>query len=157
MRVRHLLLAATVLAAGPALAGPTEDFRNLQDNYWAAALKDSPTLATSVGVSTYDRQLDLLSTAEMDRVTAEAAGFLTRLKAIPAASLPTSEQTNYAILKDNLERSIEANGFGQRMIRYSILGSYHGYLAGLADIQSFRSYADYDNYLARFGQVPDRM
>ena len=157
MRVRHLLLAATVLAAGPALAGPAEDFRNLQDDYWAAALKDSPTLATSVGVSTYDRQLDLLSTAEMDRVTAEAAGFLTRLKAIPAASLPTSEQTNYAILKDNLERSIEANGFGQRMIRYSILGSYHGYLAGLADIQSFRSYADYDNYLARIGQVPDRM
>ena len=156
MRIRHLLLA-TVLAASPALAGPTEDFRRLQDDYWAVALKNSPTLATSVGVSTYDRQLDLLSTAEMDRVTAEAVTFLARLKAIPAASLPASEQANYAILKDNLQSSIEANSFGQRMVRYSILGSYHGYLAGLADIQSFRTFADYDNYLARIGQVPDRM
>ena len=157
MRIRHLLLAATGLVASPALAGPTENFLTLQNDYWAAALKDSPTLATSVGVSTYDRQLDLLSTAEMDRTTAEAAGFLTRLKAIPAPSLPASEQANYAILKDNLESAIEANGFGQRMIRYSILGSYHGFLAGLGDIQSFRTYADYDNYLARIAQVPERM
>ena len=157
MRIRHLLLAATMLAASPALAGPTEDFQKLQNDYWAATLKDSPTLATSVGVSTYDRQLDLLSTAEMDRVTAEAAAFLARLKAIPATALAAGEQANYAILKDNLESSIEANTFGQRMVRYSILGSYHGYLAGLADIQSFRTFADYDNYLARIGQVPDRM
>ena len=157
MRIRQLLLAATMLAASPALAGPVEDFRTLQDDYWAAALKDSPTLATSVGVSTYDRQLAPLSTAEMDRVTAEAAAFLVRLTAIPATALPASEQANYAILRDNLQSSIEGNKFGQRQLLYSILGSYHGYFPGLADGQSFRSFADYDNYLARIALVPDRM
>lgn len=60
MIVRTALLAATILAATPALAGPAEDFKQLQDDYWAATLKNSPVLATSVGVSTYDRELSTL-------------------------------------------------------------------------------------------------
>ena len=51
---RHFLLAAATLAlTTPAFAGPTEDFQKLQGDYWAALLKNSPTLATSVGVTTY--------------------------------------------------------------------------------------------------------
>ena len=52
---RHLLAATMLAAAAPALAGPTEDFRKLQDEFWAATLKDSPLFATQVGVTTYDR------------------------------------------------------------------------------------------------------
>src|SRR5262245_38274352 len=100
MRHRHLLLAATMLALGaPALAGPAEDFRKLQDDYWAATLRDNPLFASSVGVKDYDRQLATLSLAEFDRVAAENAAFLKRLDAIPAASLPASEQANRAVLK----------------------------------------------------------
>ena len=56
MRYRSLALAAavSVALATPALAGPTEDFHALMDDYWAALLKNSPLTATSVGVSTYD-------------------------------------------------------------------------------------------------------
>ena len=51
--MRHIsLFAATALAyAAPAFAGPVQDFQKLQDDYWAALLKNSPTLATSVGVT----------------------------------------------------------------------------------------------------------
>ncbi len=158
MRHRLMLLAATAIAfAAPSIAGPVQDFEKVQDDYWAALLKNSPTLATSVGVTKYDRELGEISLAAADRQVAEAAVFLKRLKAIPMVSLPATGQANYAILKDNLESTIEASTFGQRQLYYSILGSYHGGIAGMGEQQPFRSFADYDNYLARLSSVPDRM
>ncbi len=158
MKVRHKLLAAAMLAlAAPALAGPAEDFQALQDQYWAATLRNSPTLASGAGVSSYDAELDVLSLAEMDRQAAEAAAFLGRLNAIPVASLSPAEQANYLILKRTLENSIEANRFGHRQMLYSTLGSYHDFLAGIAENQPFRTLADYQNYLKRIALVPQRM
>src|SRR4029453_5464089 len=110
MHLHHKLLAATMLAlAAPALAGPAEDFQKLQDDYWAALLKNSPTLASSVGVTSYDAHLDVLSLAEMDRQAAEAAAFLAQLNAIPLQSLSPADQANYLILKRTLENAVEAN------------------------------------------------
>ena len=82
-----LATAASVAFSAPAIAGPADDFHKLMDEYWAAYLKDNPLTASSVGVQTYDRQLGELSLAEFDRQAAEAQSFLTRLRAIPAASL----------------------------------------------------------------------
>ena len=158
MRLRHQLLAVTMLAiSAPALAGPVEDFRKLQDDFWAATLKDSPLFATQVGVTTYDRDIGPLSLAEFDRQAAQSAAFLKRLEAIPAQSLPASEQANRAILKRQLEDAIESNRYGQRQLLYSTLGSYHDFLAGMSESMPFRSARDYENYLARLELVPDRM
>ena len=158
MRLHLSIYAATLLAvAAPGRAGPVEDFRKLQDDYWAATLRDAPLFASSVGVKDYDRQIGPVSLAEFDRVAAENAAFLSRLEAIPAASLPASEQANRAVLKRQLEDAVEGNRYGQRQLLYSTLGSYHDFLAGMAENIPFRSYADYDNYLARLEQVPDRM
>ena len=158
MRLHLSIYAAALLAvAAPGRAGPVEDFRKLQDDYWAATLRDAPLFASSVGVKDYDRQIGPVSLAEFDRVAAENAAFLSRLEAIPAASLPASEQANRAVLKRQLEDAVEGNRYGQRQLLYSTLGSYHDFLAGMAENIPFRSYADYDNYLARLEQVPDRM
>ena len=152
-----LIGAASLALASPALAGPIEDFQRLMDEYWAAQLRESPLLATSAGVSDYDAQLDELSLEAMDRQAAEAKAFLDRLNAIPASELPPAQQTNHSILKRSLQNSIENNRFGQRQMLYSTLGSYHDYYAGIGETQAFRTKADYENYLARIGQVPDRM
>jgi uncharacterized protein (DUF885 family) len=158
MRLHHQLLAATMLAiTAPALAGSVEDFRKLQDDYWATVLKDNPFFASQVGVKDYDRELGDISLAEFDRQTAEAAGFLKRLNAIPADALPAGEQANRAILKRQLEGAVEGNRYGQRMLLYSILGSYHNNIAGMGEQLSFRTRADYDNYLARLALIPARM
>jgi uncharacterized protein (DUF885 family) len=152
-----LIGAASIALGTPALAGPVEDFHKLMDDYWATQLKESPLLATSTGVKTYDSELDELSLAAMDRQAALAKAFLDRLIAIPSASLPPADQANYAILKRSLETSIEGNRFGQRQMLYSTLGSYHDYYAGLGETQPFHSKEDYENYLARIALVPDRM
>ncbi|HEU0284281.1 MAG TPA: DUF885 domain-containing protein, partial [Sphingomicrobium sp.] len=96
--MRHLTLAlataASVVLSAPAAAGPTEDFHALMDAYWAAYLKDNPLIASSVGVKTYDRNLGELSLAEFDRQAAEAQSYLTRLRAIPTASLSPMDRSN---------------------------------------------------------------
>ena len=154
---RHLLAATMLAAAAPALAGPVEDFQKLQDDYWATVLKDNPVFASQVGVKDYDRQLGEISIAEFDRQAAAASAFLKRLEAIPAASLSPADQAGYAILRRQLADQVDNNRFGQRMLLYSVLGSYHNGIAGMGEQLAFRTRADYDNYLARLALIPARM
>ena len=155
--VPFALAAAALLVAVPAAAGPSEDFRSLQDAFWAEALRASPTLASSLGAGDHDRLLAPLSLAEMDRQAASAAGFLARLDAIPSAGFTADERTNAAILRTLLGETVAFNRFGQRQLLYSNLGSYHDSLAGTAENLVFRTAADYRNYLARIALVPERM
>jgi len=158
MHLRKTLLAATMLAlTTPALAGPAEDFQRLQDEYWAAALKNSPLTASQAGVTTYDAQLDVVSLAEMDRQAAQAAEFLKRLDAISQSSLRPADQTNYAILKRTLQNQIEANRFGERQMLFATGNSLHDFYAGMGEFLPFRTLADYENYLKRIALVPERM
>src|SRR5512146_528327 len=126
MRQLTLALAtvASIAIATPAIAGPTEDFHKLMDDYWAAYLKDNPLTASSVGVQTYDRDLGELSLAEFDRQASETQAILVRLQAIPAGSLSPMDQSNRAVLQRTLEDQILLNHFGQRQLLYSSLGSY---------------------------------
>src|SRR5215218_2455138 len=121
----HAAAAALAISA-PALAGPTEDFHALMDQYWATYLKDNPITATQTGVTTYDRELGVFTLAELDRQTAEAAAFVARLDRIPPAQLSAADQANYAILHRLLADSVESNNFGQRQMLFSSQGSVHG-------------------------------
>lgn len=155
MRVRHLLLAvATLSFAAPALAGPTEDFKALTDEYWAFMMREYPTFASQLGIRDYDDRLGDISLAAEDRRTAAAAAYLRRLDAIPDAGLTAGDRINKAILKRSLAESVEANRFGQRMMIFSNRSGWHQQLAGLADGLTFKSRADYDNYLKRLAAYP---
>ena len=46
--MRTIIAALLFTAAAPALAGPAEDFKALQDDYWNAYLKDNPHLVVSL-------------------------------------------------------------------------------------------------------------
>jgi uncharacterized protein (DUF885 family) len=155
MRHRHLLLAAaSLLAAAPALAGPTEDLKALTDDYWAFTMREYPTFASQLGIRDYDDKLPDVSLAAEDRRAAAAAAYLKRLDAIPDAGLSPADRINKAILKRGLAEAVEANRFGQRMMLFSNSGGWHQQIAGLADGLTFRTRADYDNYLKRLAAYP---
>ena len=73
------------------------------------------------------------------------------------AALSPDDQANYLILKRSLSDIVEGNRFGEREMLYSSLGSFHQCYAGLGEGLPFRTFADYDNYLARLAQVPAQM
>jgi uncharacterized protein (DUF885 family) len=127
------------------------------DQYWATQLKESPLLASQAGVHDYDSQLDEVGTAAMDRQAAEAAAFLKQLNAIPSAALTAADQSNYAILRGQLQNTIDFNRFGERMVQYSSNGSYHNGLVDQLTALPLRTRADYDNYLARLALVRSRI
>lgn len=121
--MRTIIAALLFTAAAPALAGPAEDFKALQDDYWNAYLKDNPIAASLNGIKTYDRELGRVGRAEVARQTAEAKTMLARLDVISMAQLPPAEQANYVILRDQLTSQIAASGFGSQYIPYSAGGT----------------------------------
>jgi uncharacterized protein (DUF885 family) len=153
-RFQFVIAAALLASAAPALAGPPEDFKALTDEYWAFTMREYPTFASSLGIHDYDDRLGDISLAAEDRRSAEYAKYLARLAAIPDAGLSPADRINKAILTRTLSENVEANRFGERMMLFSNRGGWHQQLAGLADSLTFRTRADYDNYLKRLAQYP---
>ncbi|MEO7240901.1 MAG: DUF885 family protein, partial [Sphingomicrobium sp.] len=146
--------AATLALATPALASPADDFTALTDAYWAFVMRENPLFASQLGKHEYDAEVGDISLAAEDRRTAEYARFLARLDAIPNAGLSPADRVNKAILKRGLSEAIEANGFGQRMMLFTNREGWHQNFAGLSDGLTFRTRADYDNYLSRLEKYP---
>jgi uncharacterized protein (DUF885 family) len=146
--------AASIAFAPPAAAGPAEDFAALTDQYWAFMLRENPTMASSLGHREHDAQLGDISLEAEDRRAAEVQRFLTRLNAVPASGLSPADQVNQAILRRSLEEWLEGNRFGQRMMLFTNRGGWHQDIAGLSESLTFRTKADYENYLKRLEQYP---
>jgi uncharacterized protein (DUF885 family) len=156
---RHALasfqsLCALLIAVPAAAQTPSAALRALLDEHWAWSLKESPQLASSVGVRTYDAELGDPSLAAEDRRAAARAAFLRRLDAIPDSGLSPVERTNKAILRRLLAEAIEANRFGQRMVTFTSYASPWQWMAGMGERLSFRGKADYANYLVRLEKWP---
>lgn len=152
--MRALILALALGTAAPAWATPENDLASLMDEAWASALRESPVMATSVGVRDYDDQLGDISLAAEDRRASEAQAFLDRLRAIPEDQLSDDQRTNYGILERLLRESIEANGFGQRVMLFTTYSGWHQNFAGLASALSFQTPADFESYLTRLSLYP---
>ncbi len=153
--MRRLLLAAILATtAAPAMAAPADDLRAVISDHWAWFLKSNPVYATALGVHDHDDQLGDMSLAEADRQAAQAAIFVKRLDAIPAAALSPADRTNQAILRRLLAEQVEANGFGERTMIVSSLGSWFQGFAGLADTVPLRSKGDFQSYLTRLALFP---
>jgi len=149
-----LAAAVSIAFASPAAAGPAEDFKALTDEYWAFVLRENPTWASSLGHREYDAQLADISLAAEDRRAAEAARYLARLNAIADSGLSPADRVNKSILKRSLDEWIEGNRFGQRMMLFTNRSGWHQSFAGLSENLTFRTKADYENYLRRLERYP---
>ncbi|CAN5380495.1 DUF885 family protein [soil metagenome] len=153
--MRRLLLAAVfAIAPLPAAATPTDDFHTVLTDHWSWFLKSNPIYASALGVHSYDDQVGDLSLAQSDREAADAAVFVKRIDAIPTAQLSPADAINQAILRRLLTEQIEANGYGERTMNFSTLGSWFQDFAGLADNVPVRTRADFKSYLTRLSLFP---
>ncbi len=147
-------LIATTLLITPATAqtDPGADLKKLVDDYWALVLKESPVMASSLGVDTYADELGDFSLEGQDRFAKASEGFLKRLDTIPESRLTTTDKIEYGILKRTLAETIEGNRYGQRAINFSTYSGWHQNFAGMSDNLPFRNKADYQSYNARLKQ-----
>lgn len=153
--IRVLAFAAALMVAQPVHAQDAPAaFKTLLDDHWAWHLKNNPVQATTLGVRTYDRELGDPSLAAIDRQAAEAAGFLERLDAIPAAQLPPADQVNRDILRRELASQVEGARYVQRAILFSNRRGWHLNFARLHERVPLFTLADYESYLARLAAYP---
>jgi uncharacterized protein (DUF885 family) len=152
MRVAKYVVLALALAAAPVQADAGTDLKTLVDAYWAMVLKESPVLASSLGVDSYANELGDYSLAAQDRLANASADYLKRLNAIYEAELSAADKIEYGIFKRILAESVEANSFGQRTMNFSTYSGWHQQFAGIADSLPFRTKADYESYNNRLKQ-----
>jgi uncharacterized protein (DUF885 family) len=137
--MRLALIALMLAAAAPAAAAPPQDFKRLLDEHYAWLLRENPVAATGLGVRDHDDRIGDASAAARDRRAAEAAAFLQRLDAIPAAQLAPADRTNHAILRRGLAETVEANRYPQRAMLFTTYYGWHQGFAGMASGLPFRT------------------
>jgi uncharacterized protein (DUF885 family) len=152
--MRALILALALGTATPAWAAPDDDLGTLMDEVWASALRESPVMATRVGVRDYDDRVFDISLAAGDRRAGEAQVYLDRLRTIPEDQLSNDARTNYGILGRLLSETIDANGFSQRMMLFNTFSGWHQGFASLPSALSFQTPADFESYLTRLSLYP---
>ena len=166
---RHFLLAsaATILlpAAGSrafAAGGAEPALDAAFDSFFAAALADSPELATSLGLDTGARagdkaKLHRASIAALDARKRRTAGELSRLRTIDRARLSETAAINYDAVLYDLAAEDSANrrfaygdvGAGNPYVLSQIDGAY-AYIPDFLDSQhTIVTSADCEAYLAR--------
>jgi uncharacterized protein (DUF885 family) len=151
----HLLAAAALLAtAAPAAAAPSDDLRQLLADHFAWLLRENPVQATRLGVRDHDERIQEVSLAARERQVEESKRFLARLDAIPADALTAAERTDRAILKRDLEETIEAFRHPQRLMLFTTYYGWHQGFAGMARGLPFRTKRDFETYLKRLEQYP---
>lgn len=156
-------VAALAMPGGAIAASGDGDatFNRLLDDFFAQALTESPTLATSLGLDTGARaaeksRLDDASLAGVARRQAITAAQLVRLRGIDRAALSPAAAINYdAVLYDT-----QANDAVNRRFAYGggagspyVLSQLNGAYAGIPDFldsqHTIATAADCDAYLAR--------
>jgi uncharacterized protein (DUF885 family) len=138
-------------SAAPRARSP---YQTLLDEHWQWVLRESPVLATNLGVHAYDRELGDLSMAAMDRRARESAAFLARFDALDTTRLTPGERVTRAVIQRNLVGRVEGNTFGQRAVLFTTYSGWHTGFADLAEGHPFRDRADYDAYVARLAAFP---
>jgi len=144
-----LLFATAALAADAAAR-----FDDLVAREWQWRLRESPTLATYVGVHDSDDRLEDASLAATARRTKETEAFLAELATIDPLELPAAARVDYAIFKGQLEERVESVRLGDDLLLLNADSGFHTGFALLYRSCPFSTPRDYENYIARLEAFP---
>ena len=131
-----------------------EQLNAIMAEHWEFSLRESPTLATSVGVDDFnDRMPSAKREDQLRRMEAEKS-FLRRVADIDADELSADARVNAEIFAWTLEDSIGATELNLSRIPFNTF--YGFYMAALtaSDGVVMKSSEDYEDYLARLADIP---
>lgn len=147
------LLIATAALTVSAKPSEGERFNQWLDTSWEETLQRDPILATSLGDPRYNAQMvDDTTAAWRADHTRHLQRQLLQLKGFNPKALSDKDRLSYAILKLDLEQSLQGNRFPDWMQPLNQLDGLPSLLAQLGSgrsLQPFRSTRDYDDWMQR--------
>ncbi len=156
------LLPITTFADAPIAAHSQLDKQSataLFADYWEQSLERNPIQATFVGDPRYNDQLPNFFDADYRNKAREwRDSWISKLKAQDPSALDTQTRLSYDLLLAELEQDRAGDAFPDWMLPLSQFQSIPSFLPILGSgrsAQPFVTVKDYDNWLARAGEVPD--
>ena len=146
--------APPISAAG---GGEAARFRDLVDREWRWRLRESPLLATYVGVHDFDDHLASNAEADLERRARETRAFLDELATIDRAALAAAspgDAVSYDLFAMELGDRLASRSFGEEQLTLNADSGFHTDLAQLPEQVPVGSIRELESYLARLGQFP---
>lgn len=138
---------------------PAHLLKQIEDEFWAWRLRDSPMLATSVGETRFN---DIFESYELDTYTQRknaVEDFLLRLKAVTKNELDKEERLDFDIFQDHLQTYLD----GARWNSYFAMNNVN-FLEGinadpgrLQTVMPMSTVGDFENYLERLRKRPTQI
>ncbi len=135
-----------------AVAAPDDDLAALLDDHWEWKLATDPEQASRLGDKRYSRDWSDRSRAAAAARQEARREFLKRLYAIPRGDLSPDAQLNYELFRRELTRQADLYKYGGDLMPFSHRGGVQN-LESLANLLSFDSAEDYEDWLARMNKV----
>jgi uncharacterized protein (DUF885 family) len=157
--------SSTPAAAGPAHGTATDDpalraaeLEALFAAYWEQHLERNPLAATFQGDPRYnDRLPNYLGAEFREQEQAFRRDWLARVEALPAEGLPDTARLSREIFIRDQRTAIDGErfpGWMQPLNQFYSLPNQFAMLGSGTGAQPFKTVEDYDNWLARAGNVP---
>ena len=156
-----LIVTVTAHAANQSVA-PTLDSRRaeltrLLNDEWEYTLQHQPELATEVGDNRYNDRLSDFSDQAIAESLEHARQALARFEAIDTTGFPEQEKLNQQLMVRSLRDGLESARFKDWEMPVTQFGGIHLWYPSLPYDSPFRNVKDYEDYIARLHQMPDRL
>ncbi len=150
--------AATAGATGSDPGGdPVARLHDLFDREWQWRLRESPELASAVGVHDFDDRLSDVSPQTLAREIEDTRRFQAELAAIERTALPPAEQVNYDIFGSQLSDRVESYGFGEQYLTINADSGFYNGFPLIWQSMPFQTVKGYESYVARLRAFPRYM
>jgi uncharacterized protein (DUF885 family) len=149
-----LALLALPLLAAANVRSASDDLRQLFDDERAALWKDDPLSATFDGIHFADDQLPSVTPAAQAKRLQADQEFVKRLHAIAQNTLTTEEKVSYDLFDFMVSQRATLAAYKEWRIPLNSDSGFHADLLFMHEGMTFKTVADYENYLARLKQIP---
>ncbi len=140
----------------PAQDAPARALHELFEQEWEWALREFPTFASHLGDKRYNDRWPDLSLAAHERRHRHQREVLERIKGIDRARLSPADQLNYDLFRKDLEESVAAYKYRWHLVPLNQRGGIQTE-SELADVLSFTTVKDYEDWIARLRSFPAMM
>jgi uncharacterized protein (DUF885 family) len=150
-------LAFLFLLSPFVMATETSEDQKLEaflEEEWEWTLKENPVFATLTGDLRYNDQIDDVSKDAVLRRQQHEQEALKEIGSFDRARLSSSNQLNYDLYLDRLNRQVEGHRFPDYLMPITQLGGIHQDSANLVTALPFRNTKEYEDYLARLKKFP---
>ncbi|XP_020618011.1 uncharacterized protein LOC110055923 isoform X1 [Orbicella faveolata] len=130
------------------------EVENILRSFWEWRLKESPELATQIGVHTYDNSLDDHSLGAYAKRQDDCRDFIKKLKAVTKSELSKIDALNVKLLQREIEMYLDGSKHKSYLFPLINLEGPQLEFSRLVSWMKFETKEDYEKYFSRLEAFP---